>query len=47
MATAANTNRTRRRPRSPEAELSDLPRGHWRIVIEDPRGAWRIAKEAS
>ncbi|PJI37827.1 hypothetical protein [Ferrovibrio sp.] len=24
MATAANTNRTRRRPRSPEAELSDL-----------------------
>ena len=30
-----------------EAELADLPRGHWRVVIEDPRGAWRIAREAS
>lgn len=34
-------------PGAYEAELSDLPRGHWRVVIEDPRGAWRIAKEAS
>jgi len=34
-------------PGTYEAGLSDLPRGHWRIVIEDPRGAWRIAKEAS
>lgn len=34
-------------PGSYEAELSDLPRGHWRIVIEDPRGTWRIAREAS
>ena len=30
-----------------ETELSELPRGHWHVVIEDPRGAWRIAKEAS
>lgn len=29
-----------------ESEISDLPRGHWHVVIEDPRGAWRIAKEA-
>lgn len=29
-----------------EAPLEPLPRGHWRIVIEDPRGAWRIAREA-
>jgi uncharacterized protein len=34
-------------PGAYEAELSDLPRGHWRIVIEDPRGTWRIAREAS
>lgn len=33
-------------PGAYEAELSDLPRGHWRIVIEDPRGTWRIAREA-
>ena len=30
-----------------EAEISDLPRGHWRVVIEDARGTWRIAREAS
>jgi hypothetical protein len=24
------------------AELPPLPRGRWRIVIEDPRGAWLI-----
>ena len=33
-------------PGAYEAELSDLPRGHWHVVIEDPRGTWRIAKEA-
>jgi hypothetical protein len=30
-----------------EAALGALPRGHWRVVIEDPRGTWRIAQEAS
>ncbi|HEY3076902.1 MAG TPA: FixH family protein [Burkholderiales bacterium] len=30
-----------------EAGLGALPRGHWRVVIEDPRGTWRIAQEAS
>ncbi|HET7365215.1 MAG TPA: FixH family protein [Burkholderiales bacterium] len=30
-----------------EAELDPLPRGHWRVVIEDPRGTWRIAQEVS
>ena len=30
-----------------EATLEALPRGHWRIVIEDPRGTWRIAQELS
>jgi hypothetical protein len=30
-----------------EGELGPLPRGRWRIVIEDPRGTWRIAQEAS
>jgi hypothetical protein len=34
-------------PGAYEAELSELPRGRWHVVIEDPRGAWRIAKEAS
>jgi hypothetical protein len=32
-------------PGAYEAELAGLPRGHWRVVIEDPRGSWRIAKE--
>jgi len=34
-------------PGAYEAELSGLPRGHWRVVIEDPRGSWRIAREVS
>ena len=34
-------------PGAYEAELASLPRGHWRVVIEDPRGTWRIAREAS
>jgi len=34
-------------PGAYEAELDALPRGHWRVVIEDPRGTWRIAREAS
>jgi hypothetical protein len=29
-----------------EAALGNLPRGHWRVVVEDPRGTWRIAQEA-
>ena len=42
--------RLRLTPVSPgayEAGLSGLPRGRWRVVIEDPRGIWRIAQEAS
>jgi len=27
------------------APLSDLPAGHWRLILEDPRGEWRIVKE--
>ena len=34
-------------PGTYEAELESLPRGHWRVVIEDPRSTWRIAQEAS
>ena len=34
-------------PGTYEAEINELPRGHWRVVIEDPRGTWRIAREAS
>ena len=34
-------------PGAYEAELDPLPRGHWRVVIEDPRGSWRIAQEVS
>jgi hypothetical protein len=30
-----------------EAALDSLPRGRWRVVIEDPRGTWRIAQETS
>jgi hypothetical protein len=30
-----------------EAPIEALPRGHWRVVIEDPRGTWRIAQEIS
>ena len=29
-----------------EAALEPLPKGHWRIVIEDPGGTWRILREA-
>lgn len=28
-----------------EAELPPLPRGHWRLILQDPRGEWRIVKE--
>ena len=28
-----------------ETSLSHLPRGRWRVIIEDPRGLWRIAQE--
>lgn len=34
-------------PGAYEAALGALPRGHWRVVIEDPLGTWRIAQEAS
>jgi hypothetical protein len=34
-------------PGSYEATLDSLPRGRWRVVIEDPRGAWRISQETS
>jgi hypothetical protein len=30
-----------------EAALDTLPRGRWRVVIEDPRGTWRISQETS
>jgi uncharacterized protein len=30
-----------------EAELPQLPAGHWHIVVEDPRASWRIVKESS
>ena len=42
--------RLRLAPRTPgdyQAEIDTLPRGHWRVVIEDARGTWRIAKELS
>jgi len=29
-----------------EAALEPLPKGRWRVVIEDPRGTWRIMREA-
>jgi len=34
-------------PGAYEAELAALPRGRWRVVIEDPRGTWRVSQEAS
>ena len=34
-------------PGAYEAQVDDLPRGHWHVIIEDPRGAWRIVKETS
>lgn len=30
-----------------EGDVGPLPRGRWRVVIEDPRGTWRIAQEVS
>ena len=30
-----------------EGEVGPLPRGRWRVVIEDPGSTWRIAREAS
>jgi uncharacterized protein len=30
-----------------EGEVGPLPRGRWRVVIEDPKSTWRIAREAS
>ena len=30
-----------------EAQLPELPAGHWHIVVEDPRASWRIVKEIS
>ena len=35
------------RPGVYEAELPELPAGHWHIVVEDPRASWRIVKESS
>ena len=26
--------------------MPELPRGRWRIILEDPRGQWRLVKEA-
>lgn len=34
-------------PGAYEGQLVDLPRGRWRVVIEDPRGTWRISQETS
>lgn len=28
-----------------QAELLPLPRGRWRLILEDPRGEWKIVKE--
>src|SRR3954466_14141519 len=45
---AGHDMRLRLIPVSPgayEADIADLPRGHWRVVIEDARGTWRIARE--
>ena len=28
-----------------EAALPELPRGRWRLLLEDPRREWRIVKE--
>lgn len=30
-----------------EGEVGPLPRGRWRVVIEDARSTWRLAREAS
>jgi hypothetical protein len=47
---AGHDQRLRLAPVAPgvyEAELTGLPAGHWRIVVEDPRASWRIVKESS
>jgi uncharacterized protein len=50
-ATRAGHDQRLRLERSPDGryatDLAPLPRGRWRIAIEDPAGAWRIVKEAS
>lgn len=28
-----------------ESELQPLPRGRWRLILQDPRGEWRIVTE--
>ena len=47
---AGHDQRLRLAPSQPgvyEAELPELPAGHWHIVVEDPRASWRIVKESS
>ena len=47
---AGHDQRLRLAPVAPgryEAELSPLPPGRWRVVIEDPHATWRLVKEAS
>ena len=47
---AGHDQRLRLAPVGPgvyEAELTELPAGRWRIVVEDPRASWRIVKESS
>jgi hypothetical protein len=29
-----------------EAELTALPPGRWRLILEDPRGEWKIVRES-
>jgi hypothetical protein len=29
-----------------QATMPELPRGRWRVILEDPRGQWRLVKEA-
>ena len=47
---AGHDQRLRLAPVAPgvyAAELTDLPAGRWRIVVEDPPASWRIVKESS
>lgn len=34
-------------PGTYEAQLPELPKGRWRIAIEDPKSEWRIVKEGA
>jgi len=34
-------------PGTYEAQLPELPKGRWRIAIEDPKSEWRIMKEGA